>query len=343
MESRRCDLVLLSWNHPECTRPCVESILAHTTVPSRLIIVDQASEEETKSFLKSLRPTPAVEIEILWNPKNVGYSKGMNLGLARASAPYVCFLNNDILVSPGWLEEMIALAESDASIGAVNPASNTFGILPPGGSDRLAFAESRREKTGRWLEVHYGEGFCLLAKREILLKVGGFDGERYEQIYFEDADLGRKLQALGLRCVMAEGTYVWHAGGQSTSKLPERRRLFQENERRFVEKWGKGQRVLFVVSGGRGELIRASERARGYANRSGEVWILTDSDSAAENLPRHLKIRVARFPRWRIPWAVLWKVLMKKKKFDRIVTDSAWLRWILKPLRFLHHAEVNPL
>jgi glycosyltransferase involved in cell wall biosynthesis len=68
VEQPLIDLILLSWNHPEVTRPCVETILANTTVPSTLIIVDQGSSEETKQYLRTFRSTPKVAIEILWNP-----------------------------------------------------------------------------------------------------------------------------------------------------------------------------------------------------------------------------------------------------------------------------------
>ena len=345
MGTAACDLVLLGWNQLECTRPCVESILAHTQVPARLIIVDQASEEETVSYLKSLRSTPAVEIEILWNPKNVGYPKGMNLGLTKAAAPYVCFLNNDILVPPGWLEELIAVAESDPSIGLVNPSSNTFNLYPPKGTGWLEFAKDLSKKRGQWTEVSYGEGFCLLGRREVLVKVGGFDDTTYDQIYFEDADLSRKIHALGLKSVMAEGTYVWHEGGRTTSQRPERARFFQENEHRFLAKWGaKSQRILYAVESGVVEaLTQISEQARLEANRFGQIWIFTDSSPATKNLPRHADIRVWRFPRWQIPWAVLWMALFKKKKFERIVTDSNWVRRALNWFRFLHRASVESL
>ena len=340
-----CDLVLLSWNHLECTRPCVESILAHTQVPSHLIIVDQASEEETRSYLQSLQPSPFVRIEILWNPANVGYPKGMNLGLAKGSAPYVCFLNNDILVPPGWLEEMLRVAESDPTIGAVNPSSNTFNLNPPKGSDWMGFAKNRSKKKDRWIEVEYPEGFCLLGRREILLKVGGFDETTYEQIYFEDADLARKLQTLGLKCVMAEGTYVWHAGGQTMSHRPERLPLFQENERRFFAKWGRVGRQIFYVVADPSEalLMRVGEEARKEVNRFGKVWIFTNSHALLKNLPRHLSIRISSFPRWQLPWMALGMALLKKKKFEFIVTDLSVFRSILKPLRFIHHAEVESL
>lgn len=345
MSDVQCDLVLLSWNHPECTKPCVESILAHTTTPARLIIVDQGSDEETRSFLRGLKSTARVLIEVVWNPANVGYPKGMNIGLKRSSAPYVCFLNNDILVTPGWLEELIRVAESDPTIGTVNPSSNTFGISPPRGSHYLKLAqEFAATHRGNSIEVKYGEGFCLLVKRELILKVGGFEETRYEQIYFEDADLGRKLQMLGYRCVMAEGTYVWHHGGRSTAQVSQRRRLFEENERRFVAKWGKGRRVLYSVAHPTKEQMeRLREQAREEANRPGEVWLFVASANGTERLPRHLSIRTKRYSPGQLFWMSIWKTLTKKKKFDLIATDGNLLRQVLKGLHFIHRTEVKSL
>ncbi len=344
MGAAACDLVLLTWNHLECTRPCVESLMENTTLPARLIIVDQASDDGTHAYLKGLQSSRFVAVEIVWNPTNVGYAKGMNIGLNRATAPYVCFLNNDILVPPGWLEELVRVAESDPSIGLVNPASNTFKIHPPHGTDWLPFAKARAEAHGRWIEVKYGEGFCLLTKRPILEKIGGFDETTYEQIYFEDADLGRRFQAAGYRCVMAEGTYVWHEGGQSTSDHPERLRLFEENERRFIRKWGKGKRMLYIAGNPTPDrLERLGKQARAEANRSGDVWITLSDPGSKGKLPRHFNFRVQSYPRWLLPWAALWKVFTKKKKFEGIVCDSGPLRLILKALRGIHRASVEPL
>lgn len=344
MAPTRCDLVLLSWNHLECTRPCVESVFAHTNIPARLIIVDQGSEEETKGYLRSLVSTPDLIVEIIWNRSNVGYPKGMNQGLARATAPYVCFLNNDILVPPGWLEELITVAESDPSIGSVNPTSNNFSIYPPSGTDWLGYAKGRSTLHGRWVEVNYGEGSCLLIKKKILDAVGGFDEETYEQIYFEDADLGRRIQATGHRCVMAEGTYLWHKGGQTMADRPERLRLFQENEGRFLKRWGKGKSVLYVVGDSSSQIRRrVGEQARSEANRSGNVWIFLPSGSLPNGLPRHLNIRIRPFPRGLLPWAALWKALTKKKKFEAITSDIGWLRLVLRLGQFIHRAQIRAL
>ncbi len=338
-----CDLVLLSWNHPEVTGPCVASLLAHTTVPSRLIIVDQGSDEATRRLLTSLGSTPHVQVEILWNSSNVGFPRGMNQGLRRGSAPYVCFLNNDLLFPPGWLERLIAVLESDPAIGLVNPSSNTFDITPPRGDSWLEFAKACGRHGNRWLEVMYAEGFCILGRRQLLEELGGFDEVTYEQIYFEDADLSRRIQAKGLRCVMAYGTYVWHHGGQTMDRRPERQRLFQENQRRFEARWGKGRKLLYAVGSRTPSILdRVSEAARAEANRSGEIWIFAPASGAAR-LPRHLCIRVMPTPGWWLPWRALWKVLTKKKLVEGMVTDIGWLGAIFRLLRPFHRATVEIL
>jgi GT2 family glycosyltransferase len=265
----------------------------------------------------------------------------MNQGPRHGKAPYVCFLNNDILVPPEWLSTLITVAESDASIGLVNPASNTFGIRPRLGTDWLSLANSRAPFNGRWAEVKYAEGFCILAKRETVEQVGGFDEATYKQIYFEDADLSRKIQALGLRCVMAEGTYVWHHEGHTMGKNPARLALFRENEQRFVARWGRGQRVLYALQGnGSQRLSELYEQARGEANRSGDVWIFTRDASQWKKLPRHLNIRVKEIQTPLLPWAALWKVLTKKKRFDLIRTDLPLVAQLLKATHFLHRGSV---
>lgn len=341
----RCDLVLLSWNHLECTRPCVESILANTAIPCRLIIVDQNSDAETRGYLEGLRSTPAVHVEVLFNRVNVGYPKGMNQGLHHAASPFVCFLNNDILVPPGWLEELVHVAESDPSIGTVCPASNTFDIQPPAGSDWLALARARDTQRGQWTEIPYGEGFCLLARTSLMRRIGGFDETTYEQIYFEDADLGRRVQAEGLRCVMAEGTYVWHHGGKTMATHPDRARLFEENRRRFLVKWGpEGTQALYVLgNGSERKLGSVIESARAEANRGGRVCLLVSDAVPEQALCRHLGIRVERLNPWRIPWQALSRTLFKKKKFERVATDLPALRWALQALKPLHRAQVQAI
>ncbi|MBI3082933.1 MAG: glycosyltransferase [Candidatus Omnitrophica bacterium] len=134
-----CDLVLLSWNHLEETRPCLETLFASTGVPCRLLIVDNGSEPEVRAFLRTVTPRGHItEVTLLQNEQNEGFPKGMNRGIQASTAPFVCLLNNDLLFTKGWLEELIDVAGTHREIGVVNPSSSTLGNRPSRGQPQAA-------------------------------------------------------------------------------------------------------------------------------------------------------------------------------------------------------------
>ncbi len=117
-----CDLILLTWNRPDLLKPCIERILRSTRLPCRLLIVDNASTDpEARAYLPTIRGTEWVDTEVIIRPSNDGFSIGMNEGMARSTAPWVCLLNNDILVTEGWLEEMLRVRLGDPAAWSDQP------------------------------------------------------------------------------------------------------------------------------------------------------------------------------------------------------------------------------
>ena len=100
----KCDIIIPVWNQPEATRECIESIVRGTNYPYRLILVDNGSGPETRSYLEELRKRPAPEVKLIRNEENLGYIKAVNQGLKASDAPYVCLMNNDTIPGAGWLE-----------------------------------------------------------------------------------------------------------------------------------------------------------------------------------------------------------------------------------------------
>ena len=79
---------------------------------------------DVRAFLATVRPQGAIqEVSLLQNEANEGFPKGMNRGIRASSAPYVCLLNNDLVVGPGWLTRMLAVAEAHPEVGVLNPAN----------------------------------------------------------------------------------------------------------------------------------------------------------------------------------------------------------------------------
>ena len=242
-----CDIVVLSYESPELLKSCVESVLEHTIVPSRLIIVDNASKDpKVAEYLNALRGKGKVTIEKVFSGENEGFAAGTNKGLKLVDAPFVCLLNNDCVVTEGWLEEMIAIAGSDSTIGLVNPQSNTFGSRPDTDASIDDHADLISHRKSQFVELGSAIGFACLIKKEVLEKVGLLD-ESYRGVCYEDTDFAARARKAGFISVMAEGAYVFHAEQASRKDLEGKEEIYRKNKEIFEGRWGRLLRVLFVT------------------------------------------------------------------------------------------------
>ena len=85
----------------------------HTRVPWELIAIDNGSTDGTASYLAGVRDMAAVPVTIVSNPKNVGFPAAVNQGLRPARGEYLVLLNNDVVVTDGWLDQPIALVNAE--------------------------------------------------------------------------------------------------------------------------------------------------------------------------------------------------------------------------------------
>jgi GT2 family glycosyltransferase/Flp pilus assembly protein TadD len=241
-------IVILCCNQLETTRRCLSSLLEHTRGRYELILVDNGSTDNTPAFLDSIRTREGPEsVTILRNAENRGYAAGCNQGLQAAHGRWLVLLNNDTVLTPGWLEGLIVPAMLRwPRVGLVGPASN--GVprpqhVPAGYGpdlDGLAeFARQRRvQERGRVLAHPRLSGFCLLLPREVLAKVGPLD-ERYQWGFFEDDDFCFRVADAGFQLLIAKDVYVHHEVSVTIKGLGlDARRMLEENFGRFVAKWG---------------------------------------------------------------------------------------------------------
>lgn len=336
-----CDLVLLSWNNLALLKRCVGSLLRCTDIPSRLIIVDNGSTEAgLHEYLAALKDSGNVRLKVIFNSLNEGFARGMNKGMRESSAPYVCILNNDIVVAQGWLSEMIKVAENEPSIGIVNPSSNNFGLRFKKDTTLEAFAHGLRKESGRWVEMNACVGFCMLIKREVIEKVGFLD-DKYGYAYFEDTDYSRRAQAAGYKCVMAKGCYVYHAEGKSGKFLKNKDETFDRSARIFEERWGRILRVVFLIT--KKDIFSEEEIARKVSRElksHNRVWLFTERGTDLGALPEHLDLMRADSPRNFFKLKSFWNIIKKKKKFDRIYAQDRTLRVVLRGYAFLRGCEI---
>ncbi|MEO0249484.1 MAG: glycosyltransferase [candidate division WOR-3 bacterium] len=117
------DIIVCVHNALSDVQRCLEAIVRHTNQPYSLILVDDGSESETRNYLSEFAHSQRAVL--LRNEEAKGYTRAANQGLRQSSSDYVVLLNSDTVVTPEWLDRLIACAESDTRIGLVGPLSNT--------------------------------------------------------------------------------------------------------------------------------------------------------------------------------------------------------------------------
>lgn len=238
-------IVILAHNQLEHTRRCLESIAEFTSQPCELILIDNASTDGTREWLAQYASTHP-QARVIHNAVNRGFAAGNNQGLALARGDFVLLLNNDTVVTTGWLESMLAVFDRHAATGMVGPRSNRVvgpQLIPHPGYRELAelpgfAAEWARRHTGHSTPVPRLIGFCLLLKREVVKTLGGLD-PRFGSGNFEDDDYCLRAGFAGFELRIADDAFVHHVGGQTfLAARIDYREAMLNNWRLFKQKWG---------------------------------------------------------------------------------------------------------
>lgn len=233
-------IVIVTHNEFAYTRGCLASIRYFTDEPYELIVVDNGSTDGTP---QQLAQEP--DIRLIANAENLGFPAAANQGIRCARGNQVLLLNNDTLVTTGWLQRLLDCLHSDASVGLVGPVSNAVS-----GEQQVAVSYSRLESLDGfawdWAKRHSGHfvatdrlvGFCLLIARDVIEQVGLLD-ERFGIGNFEDDDYCRRARSAGFVAMIASDAYVHHFGSVTfrSRRDIDLAHLLQENERKYKQKW----------------------------------------------------------------------------------------------------------
>ena len=99
-------IIILTYNNPEITSLCIESIYAKTKFPFELIIVDNASNDDTPQYLREIKSSKE-NLRLILNDRNMGFARGNNQGANASTGEYIVLLNNDTIVTSSWLTRLI--------------------------------------------------------------------------------------------------------------------------------------------------------------------------------------------------------------------------------------------
>lgn len=240
----KVSLIMLTYNQLGDTQLCLQSIERFTS-DYELIIVDNASSDGTVEFLNAYAATNP-RVRVIANHENKGFAGGNNVGMAMARGEYMVLINNDTIVTDGWIEKMLAVFDRHPDVGLVGPRSNYVAGLQLVRDARYDSIDSMHEFSQAWTEQHEGQdrsatrviGFCLVAKRDVIDRIGGLD-ERFGRGNFEDDDFCLRARAAGFGARIADDVFIHHTGSQSWKGANiDYRAALEENWEIFKTKWG---------------------------------------------------------------------------------------------------------
>ncbi|MGO4532191.1 glycosyltransferase family 2 protein [Paenibacillus sp. 2TAF8] len=264
-------IIIPTYNQRGYVLQCVSSIEKHTPAPYEIIVVDNASQDGTAEAL--LRQGGMVRVAAL--EKNRGFAGGVNQGLMMAKGRHIVVLNNDTLVTPGWLENMMTCLNSDPQIGVVGPVTNYIGgdqqiEVPYREVEQMwSFAASQnRPDPEKHRMTDRLVGFCWLFSRDLFERTGYLD-EGYAVGNFEDDDWIVRVRMLGYRLAVAGDAFIHHFGSVSMKALGEQdfNTVNKGNEQFYSQKWGDPQ-ALIAETSRLAQIQYADTQTRSQANVS---------------------------------------------------------------------------
>lgn len=256
-EQPSVSVVVLNWNGLQDTRECLESLKQVTYSAMTVIVVDNGSENDEAA---SIRSEFDDSVELIESAENLGFAGGANLGIKRAlegDCDYVLLLNNDTIVDPEFLTELVNGAETmQPGVAAACPTTYFYDrrdvIYSTGGRYSLWRGSARqigreRRDSGRErliAERDYADGVCMLISRLAIERVGLLDEEYFN--YWEETDWCARARDAGMRCYHVPKAKIWHKAARSQSPDARFQYLYRRNALLFVRK--RGNPLQFVTA-----------------------------------------------------------------------------------------------
>jgi len=203
--------IIVSYNTADLLRRCLSSIDAQPDINFETIVVDNASQDESRQMIRSEFPW----VKLIENERNLGFARANNQALKICKTKYVYFLNPDTEVRPNVFKTMVKFMDSHPEAGLAGTR-----ISNPDGSPQLS-VESRYpgEKYAKQAlkalkgDIAWVSGASMIARRSIVELLGGFDENFF--LYGEEQDLCLRIRKSGWTIGYITDAVVVHWGGQS--------------------------------------------------------------------------------------------------------------------------------
>lgn len=230
-------VVILNWNGKKLMQQFLPDVVAFST-EATIYVADNASTDRSVEYLKENFPT----VKIIENEINGGYAKGYNDALAKVNEDIFVLLNNDVQVTPHWLESILTTFKEHAAVGAIQPKILDF-FRPEyfeyagaagGFIDRLGYPYCRgrifghlEKDQGQYdgeRDIFWASGACLAVRKEAYYKAGALDEDYFA--HQEEIDLCWRLHSFGYKVKYISASVVYHMGGGTLNSMHPRKTFY---------------------------------------------------------------------------------------------------------------------
>jgi GT2 family glycosyltransferase len=212
-------VIIVSYNSAKELKKCIESVLIQKEIQLDIIVVDNASQDNSSEILKSFED----KINVIFSAENLGFGKANNLAFSQAKSTYIFLLNPD-----AYFEDEYALKKLIDCL-VLHPSC---GMLAP----RMLNEDETKETFPKYKYTDLPENYqlfsnlpgkiawvlaaAILMPREVVIKISGFDEGFF--LYAEDVDICLRIRQTGYEILQMTDVIVKHIGGASETNCYER-------------------------------------------------------------------------------------------------------------------------
>lgn len=249
MNNPKVSIITVNYNTPDITTNCILSVLKNTKkIDYEIILIDNGSTDNSYKTLSN-NFSKEKRVSLIKSNKNLGFSRGNNLGISKAKGEYVLLLNSDTIVSGNTIGEMAMWLDKNSEVGIATCAlknedgtiQGTGGYFPnllrvafwmtiedipflgkivkPFHPQRSKSVFKNNEFFTKKREIDWVTGAFLLTRRQVISDIGMIDEDYF--MYTEDVDFCYRAKSAGWKVMFLPKWSITHLGGKSsTSEFP---------------------------------------------------------------------------------------------------------------------------
>jgi len=231
-------IIIVNWNAGKYLQECIVSLEAQTYRNFEIIMVDNASYDNSVEFVEKNFP----QVHIIKNNDNLGFAEGNNVGIKFAKGSLIALFNPDAVADKNWLSCLVSILLHSDNIGGVGgkvfylgdkygkdavfctwPKVNQYTAMPYNYHDNEPMSK-----------VDYLSGAAMIVKKEVISKIGMLDKDYF--LYFEETDWCARMIRAGYDLMYVPDAKAWHVVSANVSNVEKKTYYMEKSRIRFVLK-----------------------------------------------------------------------------------------------------------